>query len=170
MPLEVFITALLAYAIAAALELRDGRIRNSLCAAVAAIGLYRWVGGALLHPAPDAWAQAGWAVGVAVLVFVLGTLAFRRGWIGGGAVKLMAASVLLVGASDAPGFVMLMMLMGAVLSIFLLTLARFGWLPGGAAPAPRGARAAFRIRVSLHYGLAIALAAAILLVLQFRRG
>lgn len=171
MPLEIFIAALLTYALAAAQELRDGRIPNLFCAAIALIGLYRWFWPVIMHSPPDAWITAAWAVGVTILAFVLGTLAFSQGWIGGGAIKLMTASILLLGAPYAPGLVFLMLLMGAIVGGLFFMAARFGWAWEIGAPAARGTGGAVpRRSLKIPYGLAIALSAAILLTLQYRGG
>jgi Flp pilus assembly protein protease CpaA len=117
MPIEVSLGAIALYTVAALQQLRENVVANWLCAAVVALGLYRWTFDYFVHGNPSAPASAGWAVGAAFLVFLLLLFIHSRGWIGGGAVKLAAATPILIGAPNTPLF----LLLGAALS-FLLAL------------------------------------------------
>lgn len=103
---------------AALLDLRSRRIPNALTVALALTGL--------------AWSLVG-AHGSAVLSGIAAALAvvtllwvpWTRGSIGGGDVKLAAATALWLGISLLPTFLIVSMLAGGVVSLFtLLSLAR----------------------------------------------
>jgi prepilin peptidase CpaA len=101
-------------------------------------------------------------------VFAVTALCWRRGWLGGGDVKLLTASVWLVPPSLVPQLVLMTAIVGGVLACLYLSL---GWLTR-AMPAPRrSARPQYlleriwrvecwrvRRRASLPYGCAIAVA------------
>lgn len=54
------------------------------------------------------------------IVFAIGLFFFARGWLGGGDVKLVSATTLLVGAEDTLPFLLWMALAGGVLSVLVL--------------------------------------------------
>lgn len=78
-------------------------------------------------------------VPAALLVFVLAALCWRRGWMGGGDVKLLGAASLLVPPGLVPTLVMAMALSGGVLALIYL-LARHR-MPVSHMPRPEPARA-----------------------------
>jgi prepilin peptidase CpaA len=98
--------------LAGASDLAIRRVPNWLSACLAAIGV------ALRIPAGDL--PAGLGCGFAV--FVLGALCWRRGWLGGGDVKLMAAAALLVAPYRVPGLILAVALAGGALAIAYLSL------------------------------------------------
>jgi prepilin peptidase CpaA len=108
---------------------------------------------------------AAWAVAAAVLLFGLGAFMFARGWLGGGDVKLICASALLIGGSQTPAFLFLMSVIGSVLALLIIIqvrLARMFGTAGGAVPdAPD--------RTTVPYGVAVALAASLVIFLQIQR-
>ena len=61
----------------------------------------------------------------AAAVFAVGAVLFRYGVLGGGDVKVLAASVLWVGWPGLTGFLLLVGLIGGVLAVVLLVLRRF---------------------------------------------
>ena len=65
-----------------------------------------------------------------ILVFLAAAFAWRRGWMGGGDVKLLGACALLVAPRDVGGFVTLVALSGGCLALLYLVMARL-------VPAPR---------------------------------
>jgi prepilin peptidase CpaA len=99
------------------------------------------------------------------LVFAGCWFCWRHGWIGGGDVKLLSASTLLVPPAAVPELVLGTAIAGAVLALLYLALgvilARL--LPGGAAARPTGLlgrvwraeRRRIRRRLSLPYACAI---------------
>jgi prepilin peptidase CpaA len=138
-------------------DVRWRRIPNAVSAAVAGLGLMR------LALAGDGEAMV-FAFAAAALVFLGALILFWRGWLGGGDAKLLGAVPLLIGAHDVPVFLVLTSLLGGVLALAVLAGARLGGpffylLPAGAAAEPAG-------RPSVPYGVAIALAAGTVLVLQ----
>jgi prepilin peptidase CpaA len=125
--------------LAAVSDLRSYRIPNALCAALAV--------SALVFAAPDgldAWLSRGASVltvGVAVLALYL-----LRG-MGGGDVKLLAATACWISFATLPVFVLVLGLAGGVQALVRMGRRRLA-LASGAAPPPR----------RLPYGLSIAVA------------
>jgi prepilin peptidase CpaA len=135
---------------------RTRRIPNELALAVAALGLVRLV----LAGDPAATLVS---IGASAAVFVISFLLFWRGLIGGGDVKLLAASVLLVGAPALSLFLVATSLCGLVVSLATLAadrLARRPALPHQAPGEPRPRR-------TVPYGVAIAGGAILTLAAQF---
>jgi prepilin peptidase CpaA len=94
-----------------------------------------------------------WHVLTAILVFGGGALLFFAGWMGGGDVKLLAASSLWIGWAGTPRFLVLVALFGGGLALVAL-LARLA-LRNGRAPR---LRRAIDSEEGLPYGVAIATA------------
>lgn len=105
-----------------------------------------------------------------VVVFALAVLCWRRGWLGGGDVKLLGATAILVPPSLVPGYIVTIALAGGGLAVCYLLLERI-------VPALRPCRRApllWRIlvvecrrihrRASLPYATAISAAAALMLM------
>ncbi len=61
------------------------------------------------------------ALGVALAVFLVGTVLFARGWLGGGDVKLLSAATLWAGAPQALGLLVVTGLLGGALALILLS-------------------------------------------------
>ncbi len=127
-------------------------VPNELAAAIALLGATaQLAGGTLLTGA-----------GAALLVFVLAALAWRRGWMGGGDVKLLGAASLMVPAGLVPTLVMATALSGGVLSLIYLSvrhrMPRAGPArPGGLVPrAIRAERWRMRRGGPMPYAVAIA--------------
>jgi prepilin peptidase CpaA len=71
---------------------------------------------------------------LAGVVFALGFAFFAAGWVGGGDVKLMTATMLWVGSEDASGFVVAMAILGGGLALLLLAIKKYpdvyrAWAP-----------------------------------------
>ena len=92
-------------------------------AIVAAFGVWALSG---LAPATRRSSRLGLAAGCAVAVFALGALGFAVGALGGGDVKLLAASSLFAGPALLPDFLMVTALAGGVLGLATLMGARVG--------------------------------------------
>lgn len=73
---------------------------------------------------------------VGLVVFVLAVLCWRRGWMGGGDVKLLAATAILVPPALAFNFITAVALFGGVLAVLYLLGRRVVPAPHG--PRPRG--------------------------------
>ena len=95
-------------------------VPNALAGAIALAGLVAQIaGGTLLSGLP-----------AALLVFVLAALAWRRGWMGGGDVKLLGATALLVPPELVPLLVVAVALSGGVLALpYLLARRRIAGPP-----------------------------------------
>lgn len=164
MPELIFVVAVVIYAAIAAQDLRQRRISNLLCVAILILGLARWVISMQLG-------AGAWAVGTGVALFALGLIFFKLGWLAGGDVKLISASAVLLGAGSTLDFLMLMSILGGVLALVLLVHAGLRRLFGaarqsdGAAADGRGESSVIQI----PYGVAIAVAAPIILFLQHQR-
>lgn len=98
--------------------------RLSLALALCGVGL-RWREGAL-------W------IGLlaALAVFLAGAFCWRRGWLGGGDVKLLGAAALFVAPARIPALLLATSLAGGVLALLYLALAA---LPPAAPARPRAA-------------------------------
>jgi prepilin peptidase CpaA len=137
-------------------DLRYLRIPNRLCAAVALLGVLRLV----MAGDPSA---AFYTLGLAVAIFLVMLLLFQRGIMGGGDVKLLAATILLIGYHDLFPFFIVMSLAGALLAVAVLI-----WHSN--LPLYLGPRLAIAIAPTrpkaVPYGVAIAAAAIVFLLYQ----
>jgi prepilin peptidase CpaA len=136
--------------IAAYSDIRTFRIPNALAIGVAALGVARLV--LLGDPI-----SAIYAVGMLVLVFIIGFLLFSRGLIGGGDVKLLMATTLLIRYRDFLEFFVLMSVFGALLSVAVTVLHSVPLFAGPRMTASR---------LAVPYGVAIAAAGVVTLLLQ----
>ena len=136
-------------------DIRTFKISNTLVLTIGALGIIRLI----LLGSPIA---ASYAIGVAGLVFLVGFLMFTRGWIGAGDVKLLMATVLLVRYPDLFAFFMRMAILGAALSLMVILLRNYVPLVVGARLGSHLAT----IRSAVPYGVAIAVAGIITILLQ----
>ena len=126
-------------------------IPNACSLALAAAGVLLRIGE---HDLPLAMLAAA-------AVFVLAALAFVRGLMGGGDVKLLGAAALLVPPATTPSLVLTIALAGGLLSILYLTLSLLVPAPARDRPPTLFARIVraelwrIRRRASLPYGAAI---------------
>lgn len=99
-------------------DLNSFRIPNRFCIALV-----------LLYPAHlmTSAAAVDWpgSLLVAGLIFVVGLLPFSAGWMGGGDVKLMAATALWLGPSAVLPFLAVTSLVGGLVAVVMLTRLRF---------------------------------------------
>ena len=102
---------------AAACDLRARRIPNVLSGALAIAGL-------AVAGATRGLPGLGIAVAMLAVVLALGTLAFARGWFGGGDVKLIAAGCCGLVPAHAVDFVLYTALCGGLLSLYALVSSR----------------------------------------------
>lgn len=156
----VTILAILFFASAAYSDIRTLRIPNAISIAVAVLGLLRILLLWLLFSDP---VTALYTIASAVIVFLIGIVLFARRFIGGGDVKLLTATVLVVGCHDLFLFFMIMSICGALLAIVMLTL-KHSFLP--AYLGPRFAAFAATTKTMVPYGVAIGIAGSVTLVAQ----
>jgi prepilin peptidase CpaA len=123
-------------------DVRHRRIQNWLPLAVTLLASVKWLAAGELAPALSAAGAAG-------TVFVFTALLFAQGWIGGGDVKLMSATVFLVGAPEALPLLLLTAIIGGIMAIAVLCHLRRR-----------------RETLGLPYGVAIAMAAMAVLALD----
>ena len=116
---------------------------------VAAFGVWALSG---LAAGNTTFTTIGLAAGCGVAVFAIGALGFASGVLGGGDVKLLAASSLFAGPALLLDFLMVTALAGGVLGLAMLAGARIG----PAAAAAGDACVSGRLRRGLPYGPAIA--------------
>jgi prepilin peptidase CpaA len=151
------------FAVVAYGDVRTRRIPNELAAAVGALGLAR------ISLAGDAGAALCTVVASAA-VFTAAFVLFRRGLVGGGDVKLLTAASLLVGYDQLLGFLFVMGLCGGLVALAILAADKLdAWRRSvahpGASPQLREVRGTAG-RPSVPYGVAIAAAGVLILVLQ----
>jgi prepilin peptidase CpaA len=152
------------FAVAAYRDVRTRRIPNEIALGVGALGLLRMI----LTGNPSVIL---YTLGAAAVVFVVTLLLFRRDLVGGGDVKLLTAAALLIGYHDLFGFLLLMSLCGALISLAILAAGKLGPLLGNrpraaTLPVPEESQPA-RERLSVPYAVAIAVAGILILVLRF---
>jgi prepilin peptidase CpaA len=151
----IILVAIALLVVAAYSDIKTFRIPNVLVAAIAALAIVRLI--LIGNPVTGIF-----SVGVAVFVFLIGSLLFSRGLVGGGDVKLLTATILLIRYRDMFEFFVLMSVVGALLSIAVMLI--HSYLPLYAGP-----RLAARLPVSrlpVPYGVAISVAGIVTLLLQ----
>jgi prepilin peptidase CpaA len=94
-------------------DVKTLRIPNWLVIAVAALGIGRLI---LISDLTFAL----YTLGASVLIFMVTFLLFWRNFVGGGDAKLMIAAALLIGYHNLFGFLLLMSICGALVSIVVL--------------------------------------------------
>jgi prepilin peptidase CpaA len=136
-------------------DIKSLRIPNKLAITVAVLGVFRLF--AIGDPS-----AALYTVGASAIVFIVTFLLFWRGILGGGDVKLLSATVLLIGYRDLFSFLLIMSICGALVSFVVLFIHRCLplWL------GPRLAVLVPRARLAVPYGVAIASAGVVTLLLQ----
>ena len=139
-------------------DIRTFRIPNLLVLAIAALGVVRLI---LLGATGDA-ISTFYAFIIFALIFVIGFLLFSRGLIGGGDVKLLGATILLIRYRDVYEFFVLMAVFGAVLSLVVVFVRNYLPMFVG---ARLGAYMA-TVRPAVPYGVAIAAAGIVTLLFQ----
>ncbi len=152
--------AAVVYVIAMQQDLTRRKIPNALPLAIIVIAALKWIGVGQVS-------TALWALLAAVVVFVVTLLVFWRGWMGGGDVKLLTATSLLMGADDTYPFLLYTALMGGVVAvvIFIRTrLARRAVVETASVPPDSPASAA--TMAGVPYGVAIAVGALLVLFQQ----
>jgi prepilin peptidase CpaA len=115
-------------------DIRERRIANATCLAIVALWpVFLAVTSGPVRPTA--------ALQLALAVFAVGAILWSRGWLGGGDVKLLAATALWAGPSHILAFLLTTTLAGGALSLLILWHARGGFallLPLQAAAARLG--------------------------------
>jgi prepilin peptidase CpaA len=144
-------------AVAAYSDVQTRRIPNALAATVAAVGLARM---AINGDFPAVF----FTLGASVTIFFATFLLFWRGLLGGGDVKLIAATALLVGYGDLFAFLFEMSVCGALVALAVFArhelAARRATVPALQGPRERPAR------LTVPYGVPIAAAGIFTLIVQ----
>ena len=120
------------------------RISNWICAAIIVAA---FIAVALAGPVAQLWQN----VVVFAALLAVGTLLFAYGKMGGGDVKLFAATGLWFDLAGAGKMIVAVMLAGGVVAIIILILRMFKW-----SPAARERIALLRPKGGIPYGVAIA--------------
>ena len=160
----VLSTSIVILAIIAYDDVRTRRIPNVLAFSIAALGLVRMIYDLDLMAAIH-------TIEASAAVFAAAFVLFWRGILGGGDAKLIAATALLIGSHDLVDFLFLMGVCGGVLALAILArdeLRLQRWYCSRSVRATP-AQAADRIaamRSTVPYGVAIASAAAVVLMLR----
>lgn len=149
-------------AIAALHDVIARTVPNQLAAALAILGLSVQV------------LQGSYLLGVpaAVAVFFVAAACWRRGWMGGGDVKLLGATALLVSPESIPALLVSISLFGAILALIYLAarhrvaVSHAGLPSGLLARALRAERWRLRRGGPLPYAVAIACGAIFIIVTQ----
>lgn len=131
------------------------RIPNKLAIGVAALGVCRLLAIGDLN-------TAIYTISTSAIVFIVTFLLFWRGIFGGGDVKLLSATILLVGYHDLVPFLFIMGICGALVSLAVLFIHNYLplWL------GPRSAVLVPKIQLAVPYGVAIAAAGTVTLLHQ----
>lgn len=148
--------AALALLIAAAYgDVRTFRIPNILVLSITTLGIFRLI--LLGNPM-----SAIYAVVMVLLIFIIGFVLFSLRLIGGGDVKLLMATILLIRYQDFFSFLVLMSLFGAGLSLVVVVVRNYLPIFVG----PRLGSYMATIRPAVPYGVAIAGAGIVTLLFQ----
>lgn len=160
MPLQLIILFLGIgiFAAVAYCDVRTRRIPNEMIVAILALAAFRI--------AIEGDPRAGlYTLAAAAALFVATFLLFWRGLLGGGDVKLIGATALLIGYHNFFEFLFVMSVSGALVAVAVLARDRLGLR--GAATTPPLAEQEVQARLTVPYGVAIAVAGIIVLLVQY---
>jgi prepilin peptidase CpaA len=138
-------------------DIRTRRIPNEMIVAILALAAFRI--------AMDGDPRAGlYTLAAAAALFVATFLLFWRGLLGGGDVKLIGATALLIGYHSLFEFLFVMSVSGALVAVAVLARDRLG--PRRAATPPLEDQKV-QARLTVPYGVAIAVAGIVVLLVQY---
>jgi prepilin peptidase CpaA len=144
-------------AVVAYSDIRTRRIPNEMIVAILALAAFRL--------AMDGDPRAGlFTLAASAGLFVSTFLLFWRGLLGGGDVKLIGATALLVGYHNFFEFLFVMSVSGALIAVAVLARDRFGRRQ---AAAPAAEDQEISARLTVPYGVAIAVAGMVSLLVQY---
>jgi prepilin peptidase CpaA len=156
----IFSLAIVLFAIVAYTDARTRRIPNELIVGFLALAAWR-IG---LNGEPSA---ALYTLAASTALFLATFLLFCRGLLGGGDVKLIAVTGLLIGYHDLFEFLFVMSVCGALVAVAIVAVDRFGLRP---MPCPETTPVAqdheTPARLTVPYGVAIAAAGVFTLLVQ----
>ncbi len=163
----IFAASVLVFGAVAWNDLAHRSIPNLLPLAVLGLAILRFV----VAPPPG---ELLYTFLAALAAFCVTLFLFSRGWFGGGDVKLLSATILLVGARDAMTFLLLMALAGGVLSVLVVAWTFVGrWRARRQATVPNAPDVDgddAEAPMTVPYGVAIAAAAVLVLFPQLLQG
>lgn len=111
----VLLAALSLYALVTAYDVTFRIIPNQICLAIVAVGVFR-------HLCDGQTVQLLASAGSALVFFLVLSLLCAAGLLGGGDVKLMASTIVLVGAGKSFDFLYYTLLAGGILSLVYLSV------------------------------------------------
>ena len=157
MQLIVLVLGMCIFAVVAYGDIRTRRIPNEMIVAILALAAFRI--------AMDGDPRAGlFTLAASAGLFVSTFLLFWRGLLGGGDVKLIGATALLVGYHNFFEFLFVMSVSGALIAVAVLARNRLG---GRQATAPATEDQEISARLTVPYGVAIAAAGMVVLLVQY---
>lgn len=157
MHLIVLIVGICIFAVVAYGDIRTRRIPNEMIVAILVLAAFRI--------AIDGDPRAGlFTLAASAALFVSTFLLFWRGLLGGGDVKLIGATALLVGYHNLFEFLFVMSVSGALMAVAVLARDRLGRRQ---ATAPAAEDQELSARLTVPYGVAIAAAGIASLLVQY---
>ena len=157
MQLIILLLGIGIFAVVAYGDIRTRRIPNEMIVAILALAAFRI--------ALDGDPRAGlFTLAAAAGLFVSTFLLFWRGLLGGGDVKLIGATALLVGYHNFFEFLFVMSVSGALIAVAVLARNRLGLRR---ATTPDAEDQEVSARLTVPYGVAIAAAGIVTLLVQF---
>jgi prepilin peptidase CpaA len=155
--LIVLIVGICIFAVVAYGDIRTRRIPNEMIVAILVLAAFRI--------AIDGDPRAGlFTLAASAALFISTFLLFWRGLLGGGDVKLIGATALLVGYHNLFEFLFVMSVSGALMAVAVLARDRLGRRQATAPPAEDQEISA---RLTVPYGVAIAAAGIVSLLVQY---
>jgi prepilin peptidase CpaA len=155
--LIVLIVGICIFAVVAYGDIRTRRIPNEMIVAILVLAAFRI--------AIDGDPRAGlFTLAASATLFVSTFLLFWRGLLGGGDVKLIGATALLVGYHNLFEFLFVMSVSGALMAVAVLARDRLGRRQ---ATAPAAEDQEISARLTVPYGVAIAAAGIVSLLVQY---
>jgi len=143
----VAVGAVGAYGVAVQQDLQSRIIPDFVSVALIFFAVLRWV-------ATGDLSDVGWDLVAAGIVFAVTLALFVMGYFGGGDVKLLTASILLLGATNCIAFIVAVALGGGIVSLFVLLWYRLKWWRKR---YNKEKIAIERKEITVPYGMAIAL-------------
>lgn len=157
MHLIVLIVGICIFSVVAFGDIRTRRIPNEMIVAILVLAAFRI--------AIDGDPRAGlFTLAASAALFVSTFLLFWRGLLGGGDVKLIGATALLVGYHNLFEFLFVMSVSGALMAVAVLARDRLGRRQ---ATAPAAEDQEISARLTVPYGVAIAAAGIVSLLVQY---
>ena len=157
MHLIVLIVGICIFAVVAYGDIRTRRIPNEMIVAILMLAAFRI--------AIDGDPRAGlFTLAASATLFVSTFLLFWRGLLGGGDVKLIGATALLVGYHNLFEFLFVMSVSGALMAVAVLARDRLGRRQ---ATVPAAEDQEISARLTVPYGVAIAAAGIVSLLVQY---